>query len=295
MSGPVLVLGDALLDVDVDGHVERTTPDAGLPVFDVTRETARPGGAALAAALLAADGTAVVLATALCADEAGSRLRHLLAECAVPVLAGPGAGGTVVKTRLTGLARIDRGGGRPAPGFGDAMVESLRAALRTAAAVLVSDYGRGMAADPVVRAVVADALLAGTPVVWDPHPRGPAPVPSVTLATPNLAEARAATGICGAAERVAHGVLRVWSPWAVAVTCGAGGAVVAAPGETCAVAAPQVVGGDPCGAGDAFAGAATAALAEGRPPVEAVRCAVRRAARFVEAGGAGAFRPASPR
>jgi bifunctional ADP-heptose synthase (sugar kinase/adenylyltransferase) len=50
----VLVIGDALLDVDVDGRVERTTPDAGLPVLDVTLEVMRPGGAGLAAWLVVA-------------------------------------------------------------------------------------------------------------------------------------------------------------------------------------------------------------------------------------------------
>ena len=46
MSGParVLVVGDALLDVDVDGRVERTTPDAGLPVLEVTGEVERRAG-----------------------------------------------------------------------------------------------------------------------------------------------------------------------------------------------------------------------------------------------------------
>ena len=42
-----------------------------------------------------------------------------------------------------------------------------------AGAVLVSDYGRGLTASPAVR----DALSARRgSLVWDPHPRGPAPV-----------------------------------------------------------------------------------------------------------------------
>ncbi|HEY0812039.1 MAG TPA: PfkB family carbohydrate kinase, partial [Pseudonocardia sp.] len=55
------------------------------------------------------------------------------------------------------------------------------------------------------------------------------------------------------------------------------------------VAAPRVSHGDPCGAGDAFAGSFAAALAEGKPHPDAVRHAVRRAARFVAEGGAGGF------
>jgi D-beta-D-heptose 7-phosphate kinase / D-beta-D-heptose 1-phosphate adenosyltransferase len=301
--GGVLVIGDALLDVDIEGRVERTTPDAGLPVLDVTSETARPGGAGLAAALLAADDVAVTLVTALCADAAGARLRGLLGEPVdeharpIGLVAGPGQGGTVVKTRLAGLARIDRGDGHPAAGFAASVAAPLRTALRGAAAVLVSDYGRGIAADPLIRSALCDALLAGVPVVWDPHPRGPAPVPGVTIATPNLAEARGVAGHDGTAEVVGRDAVRVWSARAVAVTCGAHGAVLVrddgldvGPDVVAdVVAAPRVSGGDPCGAGDAFAGSLTAALAEGRPHLDAVRYAVHRAARFVGEGGAGAF------
>ena len=86
MNG-VLVVGDALLDVDVAGRVERTTPDAGLPVLDVTDEVERPGGAALAAALLTESGVPVTFVTALCADDAGRRL-HTLISRAVDVEEG---------------------------------------------------------------------------------------------------------------------------------------------------------------------------------------------------------------
>ena len=42
---PVVVIGDALLDVDVEGTVDRLCPDAPAPVLAVTGEVARPGGA----------------------------------------------------------------------------------------------------------------------------------------------------------------------------------------------------------------------------------------------------------
>ncbi len=290
----VLVIGDALLDVDVEGRVERTTPDAGLPILDVTAEVNRPGGAGLAAALLAADGVAVTLVTALCADDDGERLRDMFGGTGgcgrwpVTVVAGPGEGGTVVKTRLAGLARVDRGDARPAPLFGRAVAAPLGVALGTAAAVLVSDYGRGVAADPAVRSALCDALASGVPVVWDPHPQGPVPVPGVTVATPNLAEAQAAAGRAGPAESVGGDVRRAWSARAVAVTCGAAGAVLVDDRGRDLVAAPHTSGGDPCGAGDAFAGGLALALARRLPRRDAVQWAVHRAARFVGEGGAGA-------
>jgi sugar/nucleoside kinase (ribokinase family) len=84
---------------------------------------------------------------------------------------------------------------------------------------------------------------------------------------------------------------RAWSATAVAVTLGSDGAVVAGRnGPAVAVHAPDVCGGDPCGAGDRFAGAAAAALAHGCDPVQAVRVAVEAAAAFVGDGGAAAVR-----
>jgi len=53
VSAPLVVVGDALLDVDVDGEVTRLCPDAPVPVLDAATERERPGGAALAALLTA--------------------------------------------------------------------------------------------------------------------------------------------------------------------------------------------------------------------------------------------------
>jgi D-beta-D-heptose 7-phosphate kinase / D-beta-D-heptose 1-phosphate adenosyltransferase len=301
----VVVIGDALLDVDVEGSVDRLCPDAPAPVLTVEQEHARPGGAALAAALVAGRGVPVRLVTALEADEAGERLRGLLAGT-LTLVTGPAAGGTVVKCRWRSggrsLLRTDRGAGRPAPGFGEVVAESLDAALAGAGAVLVSDYGRGVAADPRVRDAIARAVARRVPVVWDPHPRGPAPVPGVAVVTPNLAEARTASGVeavavtdggsgVTAALGVAAELVQRWDVRAVAVTLGPRGAVVRHRHGACAAApAPAVAETDPCGAGDHFAGGVAARLAAGATVDEAVADAVAGAAGFVARGGGGAVR-----
>ena len=74
---PLVVVGDALLDRDLDGRAERLAPDAPVPVVDDPAERRRPGGAALAATLAATlDRRAVVLVTAL-ADDHQRRPGHL--------------------------------------------------------------------------------------------------------------------------------------------------------------------------------------------------------------------------
>ena len=85
----------------------------------------------------------------------------------------------------------------------------------------------------------------------------------------------------------------------MAVTLGERGALlVGRDGPPLLVPAPRVEGGDPCGAGDRFAGGATAALADGSLVSEAVEAGVVAASSFVAAGGAAAafaaaHRPAS--
>jgi rfaE bifunctional protein nucleotidyltransferase chain/domain len=155
-----------------------------------------------------------------------------------------------------------------------------------------------MAAVPGVRAALA-ALPATTPLVWDPHPRGPEPVPGVLLATPNVAEAARfaedaapASGLA-AAEPIGRALAARWRAVHVCVTAGDRGAllVTSDPSQPpLAVPAPPVSGGDPCGAGDCFAATAAARLAAGALPSDAVRAAVAGASAFVAAGGAGAAR-----
>jgi len=289
---PVVVVGDTLLDRDVLGTVERLSPDAPVPVLDQGAVRARPGGAGLAALLAARDGRPVTLVTALASDAPGAELATMLHAHGVEVIALGLEGATPEKLRIgppgRPLLRIDRGGGGA---VGPANAEA-RAAVGWGAALLVADYGRGVAAAPELRDAVAGVTR---PVVWDPHPRGPEPVHGATLVTPNLAEARALEpGFAGDAipvvARRARALARRWRAAAVSVTCGARGVVlVNGPGPPLSAAAEPARGGDPCGAGDRFASCAAGALADGASTAEAVLAAVTSASRFVAGGGAGAI------
>jgi phosphoheptose isomerase/sugar/nucleoside kinase (ribokinase family) len=249
----LVVIGDTLLDRDVDGAVRRIAPDAPAPVLDEEHVLERPGGAGLAAVLAAADGHRVALITALADDAAGARLSGLLTAAGVEVHALPLPGATPEKIRLRArgqvLLRLDRGGDPQPPGDAPPAVLDV---LRAATAILVSDYGRGMARHPALRAAIAEA---SAPVVWDPHPQGPPPVPGARLVTPNLAEVCTLSGDAGGgsslttAQRAGHLLRQRWRAGAVAVTCGAEGAVLCHSGPTpLVVPAPRVTEGDTCGA-----------------------------------------------
>lgn len=306
MSGEasLVVIGDALLDRDVEGVVERLAPDAPVPVLDQRHARARPGGAALAAALAAAEGRSVTLVTALSDDDAGAELAALIAAGGVELVDLGLDGATPEKVRLRTAAgqpllRLDRGGDRSAP-VGRATAAA-RAAIGWASALLVADYGRGVAAEPGIRAALAERTASEdqVPLVWDPHPRGPAPTPGVLLATPNEREAAAfvpevaGDGLPALAER-AVSLRRRWGAGHVCITRGCLGALLTGQEDRLdpplAIPAPSVGrAADPCGAGDRFAAKVATLLADGARCDEAVIGAVEAASRFVAAGGAASF------
>ncbi|MER5479994.1 D-glycero-beta-D-manno-heptose 1-phosphate adenylyltransferase [Streptomyces sp. NPDC002734] len=286
VSAPLVVVGDALLDRDLAGTADRLAPDAPVPVVADCVERLRPGGAALAAYLAAQDGRQVTLITGLGDDPAARRLRRLL-EPAVRVIALPVSGPLPEKTRLLAqhrpVARVDRGDGRTA-----GATEEAREAIRRAHAVLVSDYGRGAAE------ALRDTLAERPPEVWDPHPRGAAPVPGTRLVTPAEKEARGFTeGGTGedlrTVSRGAAALVRAWQAAAVVVTLGARGALLSYGDNPLLFPAPTAHAGDPCGAGDRFAATAAGLLADGALVEEAVAGAVAAATEFVAAGAAGAI------
>ncbi len=286
---PLVVLGDALLDVDIDGISERLCPDAPVPVVDIAREWPRPGGAGLAALLAARSTSDVALVAPLGRDEAGRTLSGLL-EREVGLVPMPLRGSTVRKTRVRAagrsLVRLDSGDGvaEQAPVSAE-VVET----LRSAGAILVADYGRGVTRHPGLRKLLAD-LAPATPIVWDPHPRGAEPVAGVRLATPNLAEASHFTETDAEPGELAKRLHAAWPVGAVAVTIGADGAVLTDGTHSATFRPPDgITAKDTCGAGDRFASAAAAALLAGASTAEAVANGVETAARFVATGGAAAL------
>ncbi|MCW3845532.1 PfkB family carbohydrate kinase, partial [Micromonospora yasonensis] len=238
-------------------------------------------------------GRHLALVTALADDAGGARLAELLAEAGVAVypMHLPGATAEKIRLRAGGqtLLRLDRGGDPQPPGEPP---EAVREVLSRARAILASDYGRGLLRQPALRTALAESPA---PVVWDPHPRGPAATPGVRLATPNLAELRQLIGDAGAgsalstATRAGHELRRRWRVGAVAATVGADGAVLCHAGRTPLVVPPPSTLDhveDTCGAGDRFAATAALALGDGASVAEATQAAVAAASGYVAAGGA---------
>ncbi|WKX74138.1 D-glycero-beta-D-manno-heptose 1-phosphate adenylyltransferase [Streptomyces sp. XD-27] len=304
-EGPVrrlVVVGDVLLDRDVAGVAERLSPEAPVPVVSGAQTIERPGGAGLAALMAAREpGWRVSLVCGIGRDESGARVRALLAEAGVEILDMAADGATPIKTRIRARGRtIVRIDDEHEPVRLGRLPDAARRRLGAAAAVLVCDYGRGVAAHAEVRQAL-EAAAGLCPVVWDPHPKGPAPVDGVALAVPNGDEARALSAVAGGRSLVedvqrARALLETWPVKQVAVTRGGGGAVLvaSATGHPLAIPGRPAVG-DTCGAGDLLAVTAAMMLGAGRLPSHAVAAGVEAATAYVAGGGPDSLtRPTAP-
>lgn len=199
----LLVVGDLMLDQYIFGRVERISPEAPVPVVDVTRDAAVLGGAANVAANLASLGAEVTLLSLVGDDEAGEAVRTLMRERGISTdaLVTTGDRPTTKKTRVIAgqqqVVRVDRERRGPAPEpVQHALAGALAAQLEGADAVLVSDYGKG-----VIQPALLDKLrqlragmAAPPPVVVDPKDIHFSNYRDFTVVTPNLNEASLAVG-----------------------------------------------------------------------------------------------------
>ena len=228
-----------------------------------TRSTAtdRPGGAGLAALLAAGHGHDVALVTAL-ADDAGGRPAQRAAHRgrrrgvrAAAARRHPGEGPAA--RRRPGAAAPGPRRRQPQPPG-----EPPQAALRRAARRRRRSWSATTAAAwPGSRGCARPWQQAEAPVVWDPHPDGPPPVPGVRLATPNLAEVaqahRRRRRRVGADRRPAR---RAAAAAALAGRRGRGDPAARTARSSATPARPRWSSrrrprpsGDTCGAGDRFA------------------------------------------
>src|SRR5574337_1918109 len=113
-STRTLVVGDVVLDHYIWGKVSRISPEAPVPVVNVTRESLLLGGATNVVNNIHALGGNVNICGVLGHDEAGSHLRHLLQEQGISEdgLIVESDRPTTVKTRIIAhsqqVVRFDR-------------------------------------------------------------------------------------------------------------------------------------------------------------------------------------------
>jgi D-beta-D-heptose 7-phosphate kinase/D-beta-D-heptose 1-phosphate adenosyltransferase len=200
-GGSFLVVGDVMLDEFVWGRVSRISPEAPVPVVEVERETAYPGGAANVARNLRPFCREVHLCGLVGEDTSAQRLRHLLEEeklCASALVADAGRP-TIVKTRIVArqqqVVRVDRERRRdPDDSLVEMICERVASLLPGVEAMIFEDYGKGFLTATLKARLTTLARTAGLFIAADPNPSNPLDWSGVDLLKPNRAEAFAMAG-----------------------------------------------------------------------------------------------------
>jgi D-beta-D-heptose 7-phosphate kinase/D-beta-D-heptose 1-phosphate adenosyltransferase len=289
--GTVLVVGDAMVDRYIYGHVSRVSPEAPVPVLTVEREVALPGGAGNVVRNLTALGAAVAFVSVVGDDAAGSDLTGLIGgqPRVEPWLLVQGGRATTTKTRFVAagqhLLRADHEQAQPIhPRLADRLVKIATDAVAATATLVLSDYGKGVLADEVAQRLIAAAHATGRRVVVDPKGGDHARFAGADLIVPEVAELHETTGLpCTDADCVARAAIalrRIHRFGAVLVPRGAEGITLVqddgAGGEAVShfrAEASDVH--DPAGSGDAVVATVAAGLAAALPLAAVSRLAAQ--------------------
>lgn len=270
----VLVVGDLMLDRFIWGDVRRISPEAPVPVVQVTRESMHPGGAGNVVANLASLGARPRVLGWVGRDAAGTAIRGLLDDLGADargVLVSDAAA-TIEKTRIIAhhqqVVRLDREPYRPGEAIERELVRRVRAELSRAQVVIVSDYGKGTIHPALLDLLAERRDRDGFLYLVDPKQPNFAHYRRATLVKPNEGETASAAGIAidgpRALEQAATTLLDRWQSDAVLISRGEHGMSLCRPGmppRNFPAAAREVF--DVTGAGDTVLAIAALALASG--------------------------------
>jgi D-beta-D-heptose 7-phosphate kinase/D-beta-D-heptose 1-phosphate adenosyltransferase len=204
----ILILGDVMLDEFIWGKVGRISPEAPVPVVEVVRETYGLGGAAnVAANIRALDGIPIPVGV-IGRDAAGDRVESLLQESGITTTGLVRADRpTTQKTRIIAhnqqIVRTDRESRQPLASMVNEILADifLNGHMTGAAAIIVSDYDKGVVNRELLAALLPKAHAASIPVYLDPKVHHADYYRPITLITPNHREAELLTGMMIDSER----------------------------------------------------------------------------------------------
>ncbi len=277
------VVGDAMVDRFLWGEVERISPEAPVPVVRLRKETVKLGGAANVAANIRSLGAQVDLFAAAGTGEASRILVGLLEERDIDpagLLRFPDRR-TTLKTRIIAHSQqVVRADVEADEDLFEEHRADLLGRLRERGpfdGIVLSDYGKGVLTDDVIRDVIGLGKAAGLPVVVDPKNGDYTQYRGCTSLTPNQKEASAATAVTivdpDSLQRAARLLLDRTGAEAVLITRGEHGmALFEGVGEHHLPTEARDVF-DVTGAGDTVISVYTSAMAAGATFLEAANLA----------------------
>ncbi|RKU29743.1 hypothetical protein C6499_08150 [Candidatus Poribacteria bacterium] len=207
-----MIIGDVIVDEYIWGDVNRISPEAPVPVFEIETEETGCGGAANVAQNVASLGGNAILVGVIGKDRGGEKLVQMLTEMNIVttgictdtqrptstktrVIAGASTT-TLVDRRHNSahhLLRIDRESKQEISiRIREHLLETIVSQLPASDAIIFADYDKGVINAQLIRDVMKHAQPYNIPIVVDPKRDNFWHYKGVTAITPNHKEAGAA-------------------------------------------------------------------------------------------------------
>lgn len=198
----ILVIGDLIMDHFIWGKVRRISPEAPVPVVEVTSESIVLGGSANVVNNIHNLGGRAVVTGVIGSDNDGKRLIEMLKEKGIPAegIIKDARRPTTIKTRIIAhsqqMVRFDREKkDRISPETSARVLSYIKKAVKAADLVVISDYAKGLITQQLVEETNAVCQSLGKPVAVDPKVEHFDYYKGVTIVTPNNLEASQASGV----------------------------------------------------------------------------------------------------
>ena len=200
----VLVVGDVMLDRYWHGATDRVSPEAPVPVMNVSRQDDRPGGAANVALNTAALGSKTYLLGLVGQDEAATVLLNRLQAAGVACdFCSTDSEPTIMKLRALSrnqqLLRMDFEE-RFSPKYAASLQLCVTKHIESSDVVIISDYDKGTLHD--CQSIINVAKQHNKLVLVDPKGSDYSRYKGATLLTPNMSEFEAVVGKCESEEQI---------------------------------------------------------------------------------------------
>jgi rfaE bifunctional protein kinase chain/domain len=230
----ILILGDIMLDEYLLGSVDRISPEAPVPVVEITSSKLLLGGAANVAANIRALGDEPILIGTVGEDEASVKLSQLFKQRGISsdYIMNDQSRQTTIKTRIIvhsqQIVRADREDRHEIDrDIESKMLKKFLDVVDGIQAVIISDYGKGVITESLLEKVISVCLEKNIYIAVDPKETHFHNYKRVSVITPNHHEAGFAFGRRVVSEtdllEVGNGLLRKLEAKSILITRGAEG------------------------------------------------------------------------
>lgn len=198
----ILVIGDLMVDHYIYGDCNRISPEAPVPVVEITRESYTLGGAGNVLQNLSALLCRSTVAAVVGDDENASIVHRELTSNNIPVdgIIKDAGRCTIVKSRVLvtnhQLIRLDREVTKPLTAdIEQQILEFLKLHIKEQEIVLISDYNKGMLTPALLEGVLTLCRQENITTIVDPKGLDFSKYKGVNIIKPNRKEAVMASGI----------------------------------------------------------------------------------------------------